>query len=215
MKIRILLRALLLHVGVAALLLAGCHSAPQPEPIRENTNPDTAGIADETRSVADAALGKQAEILAHGDLARNGTEQELVINRVANERKIGDRTQDSAVILITRAVVLEKSNGQWREILRCDEHLKNQNGYLGGSTAARITGWRLEFKTDTKQGLELMFTPAGSEAGEEGTGMGEPGGRTVVVRWSAKAKRYQSLDSAHEGFLTEAPMLETPQSILK
>ncbi len=31
--------------------------------------------------MADTALGKQAEVLAHGDLARNGLEQILVVNR--------------------------------------------------------------------------------------------------------------------------------------
>jgi len=37
----------------------------------------------------------------------------------------------------------------------------------------------------------------------------------VVVRWNARTKSYQSLDSTHEKFLSEAPTLETPQSILK
>jgi hypothetical protein len=110
---------------------------------------------------------------------------------------------------------LEKSNGRWTEILRCDEHLKNPNGYLGGSSAARATGWRLEFKTDTKKGLELEFTPVEGVAGKEGTGMGERAGQTFVVRWNTNAKRYQSLDASREGYLSEAPALETPQSILR
>ena len=76
---------------------------------------------------------------------------------------------------------------------------ESEAGISAGRPQARVTGWRLEFMTDAKQGLELKFTPAESDAGEEGSGMGEPGGHTVVVRWNARAKRYQSLDSTREG----------------
>ena len=168
-----------------------------------------AGMADDTRRVVEAALGNQAEVLAHGDLARNGLEQLLAINRWRV------RDENPAAIFITRAAILEKANGRWTEVLRCDEHLKNPNGYLGGLSAARVNGWRLEFKTDTTQGLEMKFTPANSEAGEQASGTGEPAGQTVVVRWNTKAKRYQSLDASHERYLSEAPTLETPHSILR
>jgi len=218
MKNRNPLRALLLQAGMAVLLLSGCQPARQAEAVTDNANPGAPGVAgteqDESRQVADAALGKQAEILTHGDLARNGLDQVLVVNRVVSSKDSAD-AKDSGSIFITRAAILQKGNGKWTELLRCDEHLKNQNGYLGGAPAGRVTGWRLEFRTDTKQGLELKFTPAQSEAGEEGSGMGAPGGQTVVVRWNASTKRYQSLDSTHEKFLSEAPTLETPQSILK
>jgi hypothetical protein len=219
MKDRKPLRALLLQAGVAALFLWGCQATPQTEPVADNTSPGTAGIAaapqDESRQVADAALGEQAEILAHGDLARNGLDQVLAVNPFASPKGNSTGARDSGSLLITRAAILQKSNGRWTELLRCDEHLKNQNGYLGGSPPGRINGWRLEFKTDTKQGLELKFTPAERESGEEGSGEGAPGEQTVVVRWNARTKRYQSLDSTHENFLSEAPTLETPQSILK
>jgi hypothetical protein len=219
MKNRNRFRALSLEFGIAALLLMGCQPARQAQPVTEYTDSETAATAalaqDETRQVADAALGKQAEILAHGDLARNGLDQVLVVNRFSSPKESGAGTKDSGSAFITRAAILQKGNGKWTELLRCDEHLKNQNGYLGGAPASRTTGWRLEFRTDTKQGLELKFTPAQSESGEEGSGMGAPGGQTVVVRWNASNKRYQSLDSTHEKFLSEAPTLETPQSILK
>jgi len=215
MKIRILGRALSWQMGIAALLLAGCHSARQPEPVRENASPDTIGMADETQQVAEAALGKQAEILAHGDLARNGLEQMLAVNRFAKAPRGGTEPEISPAFFITRAVILEKSNGHWTEILRCDEYLKNPNGYLGGSSAARVTGWRLEFSTDTKQGLELKFTPADSVARKEGASMGGSANQTFVVGWNAQVKRYQSLDAAHARYLSEAPTLETPQSILR
>jgi hypothetical protein len=172
-------------------------------------------MADDTQRVAEAALGKQAEVLAHGNLARNGLEQLLVVNRFAGAPRSSDGSENPAAIFLTRATILEKSNGPWIEMLRCDEHLKNPNGYLGGSPAARVNGWRLEFKLDTAQGLEMKFTPVNIETGEQESGAGEPAGQTVVVRWNTKVKRYQSLDASHERYLSEAPTLETPHSILR
>ena len=153
-------------MALAALWLAGCHSARQPESAKENAKLDAARIAEEMPRVAEAALGKQAEILAQGDLARNGQKQLLVINRFAKSPGGGAGPENSPAIFVTRAAILEKSNGKWTEILRCDEHLKNPNGYLGGSPAGRVTGWRLEFRTDTTEGLEMKFTPADEGAGE-------------------------------------------------
>jgi hypothetical protein len=215
MRIRNPRRAVLLQIGLAALFLAGCRPAQQSKSADERSNPDAAGLADDTRRVVEAALGKQAEVLAHGDLARNGLEQLLIVNRFDNAPRSSAGLENPAAIFITRAAILEKSNGQWTEVLRCDEHLKNPNGYLGGSSAARVNGWRLEFSPDTTRGLEMKFTPAYSEAGEQESGTGEPAGQTVVVRWNTKAKRYQSLDASHERYLSEAPTLETPHSILR
>ena len=202
MKIRNARRALSLQFGTLTLflglLLAGCHSGPQPGAVRENSNP---GLAEETRRVAEAALGKQAEILARGDLARNGQEQLLVVNRFAKAPQDAAGAENSPAIFITRAVILEKRNGKWTEILRCDEHVKNPNGYLGGSSVVRATGWQLEFRTDASQGLELKFRPAGNDAGKEGTGTGEPVGHTMIVRWNSQARRYQSLDASRRKIL--------------
>jgi hypothetical protein len=213
MKIRNPRRALALKIGLAAILLTGCNSAQPREAAGETATPDVAKAAEETRSVAEAALGKQAEVLAHGNLARNDLEQLLVIDRFAGTQPAD--AVNSASIFITRAAILQKNNGRWTEVLRCDEHLKNPNGYLGGSPAARVTGWRLEFNQDSKQGLEMKFTPANFEPGGHESGTGEPAGQTIVVRWNTRAKRYQSLDASQERYLSEAPTLETPHSILR
>ena len=165
--------------------------------------------------MAEAALGKQAKILAQGDLARNGLKQLLVVNPLAIETKDETGDGNSRAIRITRAVVVEKNNNKWTEMLRCDEHLKNTNGYLGGSPAVRVTGWRVEFNEDTKQGLEMRFTPTVNGSSEEGASVGEVTNRTVVVRWNPGTKRYQSLDQDRQGYLSEIPTLETPTSILK
>ncbi len=205
---------LALLVGATTSLLAGCKSVDPTIPLEEAARPAAPAVAPEAQQVAEAALGKQAEVVAHGDLARNGLEQLLVVNRFEKAARGGDGSENSSGIFITRAVIVEKSNDKWAEVLRCDEHLKNPSGYLGGSPAAPITGWRLELKPDTQQGLELRFTPA--EAGQErSSNTGEAGNRTITVRWNTKAKRYQSLDRSHEGYLGEVPTLETPQSILR
>jgi hypothetical protein len=215
MTIPTLRPALAVFLGMTALLLAGCNSAKPAA----NGGGDPAGKqAAETQGMAEAALGKQAEILEHGDLARNGAEQILAVNRIANAQRAAGKpagTADPAAIFIRRAAILEKSGGKWSEVLRCDEHVKNPNGYLAGTPAARVSGWRLEYSLDAGKGLEMKFTPADSDADGAGSGSSESPGKSVVVRWNKSAKRYQSLDQSQERYLTEVPTLETPMSILK
>ena len=194
--------------------LAGCQTAQQSKFPEEARKAAAAAAAQNIQRVADIVLGKQAEVVAHGDLARNGLEQLLVVNRFGKAAREDVGPGNPSGIFITRAAVLEKNNNKWAEVLRCDEHLKNPSGYLGGSPAAPVTGWLLELKPDPQQGLELRFTPA--EAGPERPSYpGESGNETIAVRWNTIAKRYQSLDRSHERYLGEAPTLETPRSILR
>jgi hypothetical protein len=202
-----------LVVGVVAFLLAGCESARQTAPAEAAAPPVAPAAVPENQQVAEAVLGKQAEIIAQGDLARNGSEQLLVVNRFEKAASGAVGAENPSPIFVTRAVIVQKDDGKWAEELRCDEHLKNPRGYLGGSPAIPVTGWRLELKPDTGQGLELRFTPAG--AGEERSSDAVEAGRTIAVRWNTKTKRYQSLDQSHKGYLGEVPALETPQSILR
>jgi hypothetical protein len=164
--------------------------------------------------VAEAALGNGAEVVAHGDLARNGLEQLLVVNRFDKVVHEGVGPGNRSRIFIMRAAVVQKNNGKWAEMLRCDEHLKNPSGYLAGSPAASVSGWLLEVKPDPQQGLELRFTPAEADP-ERSSHSGESGSETIAVRWNSKAKRYQSFDRAHERYWGEVPTLETPESILR
>jgi hypothetical protein len=203
-----------LLAGVVALFLVGCQSAQQTTPAEAAARPAAPAAVPETQQVAEAVLGKQAEVVARGDLAGNGSEQLLVVNRFEKGARGDVAPGNSSAMFVTRAVIVEKDDGKWAEVLRCDEHLKNPRGYLGGSPAAPVTGWRLEFTPGTDHGIELRFTPSG--AGEQRPS-DEPdrGGRTIAVRWNAKAKRYQSLDQSHRRYLGEVPTLETPQSILR
>jgi hypothetical protein len=221
MRIRRLRTVVGMLSWVVALGLAGCHSKQELAPTEITATPQSADVVDavedEARGVAEASLGKQAEILAHGNLALNGREQVLVVNRVSTGPLAGAGGANHSLIFVTRAAVLEKNGGKWSEVLLCDEHLKNPNGYLGGFPAARVTGWRLEYNQDAKEGLELKFTPAERfDAVHVNTDQSsEQKYPAFDVRWNKSEKRYQSFDQSHERYLSEVPSLETPQSILK
>jgi hypothetical protein len=202
---------------VLALWLAGCQSTQQVTPTEVTAAPQSADAMDEARGVAEATFGKQAEILARGNLALNGREQLLVVNRFSTGAPPSKGGENPLPIFVTRAAILEKNGVKWSEVLLCDEHLKNPNGYLGGSPTERVTGWRLAYNQDTKEGLEMKFSPAErfddlNVNSDQSSGQEFP---TLDVRWNESAKRYQSFDQSHERYLSEVPSLETPQSTLK
>ena len=217
MRIRRLRTAAGILCGGLALGLAGCHSAQRIAPAEVTADPSHADIAVEAREVAEASLGKQAIVLAHGNLALNGREQVLAVNSLSKNGPNGQGESAGTPIPVTRAAVLEKNGGKWSQVLLCDEHLKNPDGYLGGSPVPRVSGWQLEYRQDPKEGLEMSLTPAGViDAAETNSGQTyEQKFRTLDVRWNKSAKRYQTYDQSHERFLSEVPSLDIPQSILK
>ena len=217
MKIRRLRTAVGMLTWIMALFLSGCHTGQQPTAEDNKAAAESADVSDEVRGVAEATLGKGAEIVAKGNLAQNGREQILVVNRFTREAAASAGGANPSVIFVTRAAVLEQNAGKWTEVLLCDEHLKNPNGYLGGSTAPRANGWRLEFRQDTKEGLEMKFTPSErfSAVDVNTDQSSEQKYRTFDVRWNKNAKRYQSFDQSHERYLNEVPSLETPESVLR
>jgi hypothetical protein len=202
---------------IMALALAGCHSAQQPAPANVKAAAERSDVADGGRGAAEAVLGKQAEILVRGNLAMNGREQLLVVNRISKEAASGGGEANSSPVFVTRAAILEQDGGKWSEVLLCDEHLKNPSGYLGGSPAGRVTGWRLEYTQDAEEGLEMKFTPAErfSAVDANADQSSEKKFPAFDVRWNRNAKRYQSFDQSHERYLSEVPSLETPQSTLR
>ncbi len=141
------------------------------------------------------------------------------LSSIASHRGMwqGAGSANPSPIFVTRAAILEKNDGKWAQVLLCDEHLKNPNGYLGGSPAARVTGWRLEYSQDAKEGLEMKFTPAErfDAVNVNADQNSESKYPTFDVRWNGSAKRYQSFDQSHERYLSEVPSLETPVTILK
>ncbi len=126
-------------------------------------------------------------MLLVGDLAKNGKRQFLAANVVPKTPK-----NNVPGTVITRAVVAQDDDGKWTELLRCDEHLKNQKGYLGLTPLDSINGWRLQFEQNAEKGLQLYFTPLKVN--------GDTHVLPVGVRWNPATKRYQSLDASYEKF---------------
>ena len=186
---------------LCALFLASCGGPAKPTLPPAPAKPAAPKIPPEIEQAAESALGSDAEVLAFGDLARNGRQEALAINRM--------KTTPTGVVpgvLLTRAVIIEK-DGTWKEIFRCDEHLKNPSGFLGGIPIAPVTGWRLQYEQHEDKGLVMYFTPLAQPAGGYV--------QTLGVRWNAKVKRYQSLDRNFEQFLTEVPSLEPVEMQLR
>ena len=185
-----------------AILLGGCGAdAPKPAPQAE-TKPVEPAIPEEFQAAAKTLLGSESQVLAFGDLAKDGKQQFLAANVVPKTP-----TNNLPGTIVTRAVLAENNDGKWTEIFRCDEHLKNSKGYLGLTPLAPVTGWRLQFEQNPEKGLQLYFTPL--------QGTTDSHVLPVGVRWNPATKRYQSLDRTYEHFLLEAPVLNDVRSRLR
>lgn len=186
------------------LPFSGCGTeAPAQKPAAEmQVKAAEPAVPEDVQSAADALLGKDTKVLAFGDLAKNGKQEFLAANIVAKTP-----TNDVPGTIVTRAVVVQNTDGKWAEVFSCDEHLKNPKGYLGLTPLDPVTGWRLQFEQDPEKGLVLYLTPLKAEGG--------PHVLPISVRWNPATKRYQSLDRTYEHFLLESPSLETPRSVLR
>jgi hypothetical protein len=197
--------ALIAAVGIVAMAHASCSSSPSTAPAKaEGAAPAPAApaIPADVQAAADATLGTDTDVLAFGDLAKNGHRQVLAVNRVK-----GNQQMAAAGTLVSRATVIENDGFKWNEIFRCDEHLKNTEGFLGGTPLSAVNGWRLQYEQDAHKGLQMYFTPIAKPAGGYI--------QTIGVRWNPQVKRYQSLDRTYAQFLGEVLALETPQSQLQ
>lgn len=185
-----------------AVLLGGC-GADAPKPAAQvEAKPAEPAIPEEMQSAARSLLGSETQVLLFGDLAKNGKQQFLAANVVPKTP-----TNNLPGTIVTRAVVVENSDGKWAEVLRCDEHLKNQKGYLGLTPLTPITGWRLQYEQSEDKGLQLYFTPL--------KGITDSHVLPIGVRWNPENKRYQSLDRTYEHFLLESPSIEAARSRLR
>jgi hypothetical protein len=199
--------ALLVFAPVLLATLAGCGSnasAPNAEPAAPaaETKPAAPPVPDDVQGVARALLGSEVQVLLFGDLAKDGNEEVLAANVLP---KTPTNTIPGTVV--SRAIIAEKVDGKWTEVLHVDEHLKNQRGLLGGTPREPVTGWRLQYEQDPVQGLQLYFTPEKT---------GDAHVLPIGVRFNPKAKRYQSTDRTFERFLGEAtPLGDTPRSSVR
>ena len=188
-------------IVLAACFLVGCSDAPAEKPAAEGLRAEPA-VPEDIQSAADSLLGKETTVLLFGELTKNGKQEFLAANIVPKSSK-----NNLPGTIVTRAVLAENDNGQWMEILRCDEHLKNGKGYLPGTPIGGVTGWRLAYEQDPEKGLALYFTPL--------KGAVDTHTLPIGIRWNPETKRYQSLDRSYEHFLTEAPSLSTARSNLR
>ena len=197
-------RTFLPFVAFALSMVAavcGCNT-DEPKPAQVEVKPAEPAVPEEMQAAAKALLGSETKVLAFGDLAKTGKQQFLAANVVPKTP-----TNNLPGTIVTRAVVVEDTDGKWTELLRCDEHLKNEKGFLGLTPLASVTGWRLQYERTDDKGLALYFTPL--------KGVTDSHVLPIGVRWNPATKRYQSLDRAYEHFLTEAPSLEAPRSSVR
>lgn len=201
-----------LCVGALPLFLivaisAGCGSEqpkPKAEPAAEAkpAPPPAPAIPDDIQDAAKTLLGSDATVLLVGDLAKNGKKQFLAANVVPKTPK-----NNVPGTVVTRAVVAEEDGGKWTELLHCDEHLKNQKGFLGATPLDSITGWKLQYEQNAEKGLQLYFIPLKVN--------GDTHVLPIGVRWNPATKRYQSLDPSYEHFLKESSTLQNVRSTLR
>ena len=143
------------------------------------------------------------QVLLFGDLANNGKQQFLAANVLP---KTPTNTIPGTVV--SRATIAEKEeDGKWLEIFHCDEHLKNNKGYLALTPLESVSSWRLQFEQDPDKGLELYLTPVKIGTTQHVLPIG--------IRWNVATRRYQSLDQSYQHFLNEGPALEDPRSVLR
>ena len=188
-------------LAAIAVGLAGCGTSQTPASNEAATKPAEPAVPEDVQSAATAFLGKDASVLVFGDLAKTGTRQLLAANVVPKTPK-----NVLPGTIVTRAVLAEESNGNWHELVRCDEHLKNEKGYLGGSPIEPVAGWRVQFEQNAIEGFHLYLTPV--------KGNEDPHVLPLAVRWNPAVKRYQTLDRNYEHFVSEANSLGPARSHL-
>lgn len=198
----------LLAIAVVCLtlspLFAGCGDEPASKPATEaEAKPAEPAIPEDIQLASQSLLGKETKVLVFGDLSKTGKQQFLAANVVPKTPK----NENLAGTIVTRAVVAENEDGQWKELFRCDEHLKNAKGYLAMTPLASVAGWRIQYDQDPVKGIQLYFTPI--------QGITDSHVLPIGVAWNPAVKRFQSLDRTYEHFLTESPSLEMPRSRLK
>lgn len=188
----------------AALLLASCADEPTPKATEETAKPPEPAVPEDVQAAAVSLLGKETKVLLVGDLAKTGTQQFLAANVIPKTPK----NENLSGTIITRAVLAENQDGQWNELFRCDEHLKNAKGFMALTPLTSVAGWRIQYDQDPVKGLQLYLTPIQGVAVDSHL-------KPIGVAWNPAVKRYQTLDMTYEHFLGESASLETARSRLK
>ena len=189
---------------------SGQSAAPAKDISQTENSSGQRAVPADMQAAASLTLGNNAEVLAFGNLARNGRVQALVVNRAAAARSYTGEAASigTQVVPFTRASVIERDGTRWIEVLRCDEHLTNSKGFLAGAPLSPVTGWVVQWNQQDDGSVQaLYFTPSRNP--------GQTSTESIAVRWNPKVSRYQSVDRTNNQFLSELALLETPTSILK
>jgi hypothetical protein len=184
------------------MVLSGCSSEGPKPGVQAETKPTEPAAPALDQAAAQALLGSDAQVLLFGDLAKTGKEQILAANVVPNTPK-----STVAGTVVTRAIIAENDDGKWVELMRADEHLKNPKGYLGLTPLQAVGGWKLQYENSGSSGMSLYFTPIRPGSNEKTL--------PIAVKWNPATKRYQSMNLTYDQFLSEAPSLENPRSMLR
>jgi len=198
------LPGILLNLLGIMFCLTGCgEQAPGPGATASGeTKSAEPAVPEEVQGAAQALLGSETQVLVFGDLAKTGKQQFLAANVVPKTP-----TNNVPGTIVTRAVIAENNNGKWMELLRCDEYLKNEKGFLGLTPLNEVSGWRVQFEQDAEKGLQVYFTPLKVSGSAHVLPIG--------VRWNPATRRYQSLDRTYEHFLLESPSIDAARSSLR
>ena len=180
-------------VTCAIALSCGCKAPGVSAVVGSNTPP---AVPAELQSVGEMALGPNAEIFTVGDLAGNGRQQAVIMNRLPGA--------SHTATTFSRAAILQKEGTKWVEVLRCDEYLKNPKGYLDGT---RVAGWQLQIPSASARSAPLMlhFKPLKTDDAKSAS--------AISVAWNPKVGRYQMFEGGR--FIDEIATLETPVVRLK
>jgi hypothetical protein len=196
-------QTMLSMLGIACFLTGCGEQAPAPSTnAPAEAKAAELGVPEEVQGAAEKLLGSETQVLVFGDMAKTGRQQFLAANVVPKTP-----TSNAPGTIVTRAVIAESDNGKWTELLRCDEYLKNEKGYLGLTPLNGVSGWRIQYEQDQEKGLQLYFTPLKVSGSAHVLPIG--------VRWNPATKRYQSVDRTYEHFLLEASSLENARSMLR
>jgi hypothetical protein len=200
--------SILLALGGGLLGCAACGNTPTTVATTGTASAPSREASAEESAAAQAALGSSAEVLVFGPLGGEGSQQVVAINRLPSAAPASTPAGTPVTgTQVSRVSILSKEKESWREVLRCDEYLKNPEGYLRGTPATAVAGWRLEIEQQTDKGRVLLFTPLAPPAAAKNG--------AVAVAWNPKAKRYQSLDRSGRQFQGERSALENAKSQLK
>ncbi len=183
-------------LALLACLLLGCAACDSSSAPPQQPQEPKPAVPAEIKQVARAALGDNAQVLAFGNLSQSGDQEILAVDPISEAQPAGPGT------LISRAVVVGNARGKWTELFRCDEYLKNPQGYLVATPPQAVSSWRLQFSTGNPA-MTMYFTPVTQSVN------GPP--PRIGVRWNPKLQRYQSLDRFYKNFLGERATLELPE----